>query len=198
MLALSLDMETGAWPTRRKGSLELHESGRSIRPFNLYLFIFRPMAKNKLETIVVRLYPDHPSGVRNRAGFRFTTDPIAVDVTPEQKQLIVDDRFLLIVEKGGAVKQALAARAQEEQKKQAPKEDQSNSQEGQPEQKAPEDVPPVDEGQGNNQGNDEEEDTNTMTKNEIIEALKAKGLEEGKGFDPRAVKADLLALLNSL
>lgn len=62
---------------------------------------------DKLKTIVVRLKPNHPGGKRNRAGFSFSSKPTAVQVTPEQEEMIVADKHLLLITKGEAVKQAM-------------------------------------------------------------------------------------------
>lgn len=46
------------------------------------------------ELIVVSVAPNHPSGQRNRAGFRFSPTPSVAEVTEEQRQTIKEDKYL--------------------------------------------------------------------------------------------------------
>lgn len=59
------------------------------------------------EKIVVRVKPSHPTGSRNRAWFKFWFEPAFVEVTPEQKKMIEEDAYLIILEKWTAFEQGL-------------------------------------------------------------------------------------------
>lgn len=48
------------------------------------------------ELIVVSVAPNHPSGHRNRAGFRFSSVPSVAEVNAEQRKTIKEDRYLTI------------------------------------------------------------------------------------------------------
>lgn len=60
-----------------------------------------------METIVVRLLPNHPTGKRNRAGFTFTETPVSIEVTEEQLVAIQNDTCLKIITAGTAYEQGL-------------------------------------------------------------------------------------------
>jgi hypothetical protein len=62
----------------------------------------------KSQTIVVRLKPNHPTSQRRRAGFVFTEQPQAVEVTSDQLKMIQDDSYLMISTKGQTFEQGVA------------------------------------------------------------------------------------------
>lgn len=166
--------------------------------------------QEETEVIAVSVAKSHPTGSRNRAGFRFTASPIAVQVTEAEREEIENDEYLKVYSKGDAFDKAVAKLNGED---------------------APRSPNTVVEGTGMSQGQidaevarrneirfgagdavkgnkakisdsanagegDDGADTgDTKTKAEIIEALKAQGLKEGEDFDPNAKKADLSALL---
>ena len=63
---------------------------------------------NKKSVIVVRVPLNHPTGCRRRAGFAFTQEAQAVEVTSEQKKEILEDKYLIQNTKGLAFKEAMA------------------------------------------------------------------------------------------
>lgn len=60
-----------------------------------------------MEKIVVRLVANHPTGTRNRAGFRFTEDPSQVEVDEVQLEAIKSDPYLKVITKGTAYLQGV-------------------------------------------------------------------------------------------
>lgn len=126
--------------------------------------------------IVVRVTAAHPTGVRRRAGYVFGTKPSVVEVTKEEKKLIVDDPFLAIVTKGLALKDGLKNKNGSKKKAKKPEE-----------------------GKNDNSGNvDETEDRNKLmqkSKKELVEILEALGKIEGEDFNKDATKNDLTSLI---
>lgn len=171
----------------------------------------------KTTKIVVRVMPNHPNGVRNRAGFKFGVDPSTVEVTAEQLEQIKADPFLKILEKGSAFEQGLKRPG----KKAGTPEQQNASSDADAGNGEGSDSNPAntvdgndagaendgaDTGNGDDAGNDTgngangetEKPISKMNKTELVEALTKKGLEAGKDFDPEAKNDDLKELLSSL
>ena len=158
----------------------------------------------KLQKIVVRVMPNHPSGNRNRAGFKFGVDPSTVEVTAEQLEQIKSDPFLKILEKGGAYEQGLkrpGKKAGSPEQQAASSEantgdgdDTGNTGDGNGDQGDG----TGDNGSGTGDAQSDEKPISKMNKAELVEALTKKGLEAGKDFDPEAKNDDLKELLSSL
>lgn len=160
----------------------------------------------KLQKIVVRVMPNHPSGTRNRAGFKFGVDPSTVEVTAEQLEQIKADPFLKILEKGGAYEQGLkrpGKKAGTPEQQAASSEadtgtgDDSDTGEGSGD-TGNGDQGDADNGSGTGDAQSDEKPISKMNKAELVEALTKKGLEAGKDFDPEAKNDDLKELLSSL
>lgn len=60
----------------------------------------------KMTKIVVRVQRGHPTGLRNRAGYKFTEAATEVNVNKDELEMIQNDPYLLIVTAGNALKQA--------------------------------------------------------------------------------------------
>lgn len=60
-----------------------------------------------MEKIVVRLKPWFRAPTRRRAWFEFSSSPKLVEVTKEQKKLIEEDNYLIIITKGTAYEQGV-------------------------------------------------------------------------------------------
>lgn len=167
--------------------------------------------------LVVSVRPNHPSGKRNRAGFTFTTEPTAYEVTEEQEKQIREDQFLRIIERGTALDDAMSAYYRNGGKigakktanapktsDPAPSADQNTppasntpDAEGNKEGKKTEDIPPA---AGDNLTPAEKtaKPIARMSKEELIAGLEAKGLKAGTDFQPEATNKNLAALLSSL
>lgn len=156
------------------------------------------------EKIVVRVKPSHPTGSRNRAWFTFWQEPSFVEVTPEQKKLIQEDAYLLIIERWTALEQGLEnpAKVLDDEDNAEGSEDQADETET--------DESEEDETASNvawNEGfetSEESEDQaeakpiSRMNKDELVAALIAKGQVEGTDFNATSSNDSLRALLASL
>lgn len=88
----------------------------SVVKWNTCNFIFLLYIMSKTTKIVVRVTQNHPTGARSRAGFKFWNNPQQIEVTSEQRKMIEEDKYLLIVTKWNALKQAKeSAKKKEEQ-----------------------------------------------------------------------------------
>ena len=57
----------------------------------------------ELEQVVVRVIGSHPTGKRRRAGFLFGFKPTLIQVTKQELDIINDDKWLAIVDRGLAL-----------------------------------------------------------------------------------------------
>lgn len=58
-----------------------------------------------MSKIVVRITPGHPTGIRRRAWFKFTTNPVSIEVDKNQLKEIKQDKYLKILTKWTAFEQ---------------------------------------------------------------------------------------------
>lgn len=142
------------------------------------------MAKGNITEIVARTRnANHPTGGFNRAGIRFTTQPQTFQVTDEQLAAIEAEPLILIEDNPKRIAQL---------KKDGVKGGK----------KVDEDVVLDDENDGKDSGQEDDEGSvdnekiSKMKKSELVEALEAKGLVDGKDFDSSANKDALAALLS--
>ena len=129
--------------------------------------------------IVVRVTAAHPTGVRRRAGYVFGKKPSVVEVTKEEKKIIEDDKFLVLVTKGLAYKDGLKNKNRTNKSKAKAR---------------------ANENDDGDQGENEKDEAKLMQKNkkELVEILDALGQKEGEDFNKDATKADLVQLILSV
>lgn len=132
----------------------------------------------ELTEIVVRLMPNHPTWHRNRAGFTFTTDPIAISVTKEEYEAIANDKYLKIITSWTAFEQWL------ENEVEIPKTDVVLDK--------PKDVEP------NEDKPKDDKNLEKLKKKDLIELCKKKGLKPWIDFNWNTPNQNLIDLLNTI
>lgn len=167
--------------------------------------------QEETEVIVVSVAKSHPTGSRNRAGFRFTAAPVAIQVTETEREEIESDEYLKVYSRGDVYDKAVSKLNGED----APRSPNTPVEgTGMTQSQIDAEVArrneisfgagdsvkgnkaKVSDSANTGEGDDGADTGDTKTKAEIIEALKAQGLKEGEDFDPNAKKADLSALLS--
>lgn len=163
--------------------------------------------QNESSVIVVRVNSGHPTGNYSRAGHRFSKHPTAVRVTAEQRKTLESDQFLKVYTEGDTFDTAMesepvdltqpnGAQQQEVARKNEVAYASGDAVPGNENKVMDNDDATGSSNASDDAGNDgATEKGKGMNKSEIIDALKAQGLEEGKDFDPAATKDVLKQLL---
>lgn len=184
------------------------------------LTVMSDAPKEELETIVVSVPANHPSGQRCRAGFKFTTVAKPVRVTEEQKEAIEADPYLTVHKRHSRVwlesqgKKFTQKNVDKYAKKEIPVEDWQKAEIEGAEQVGHTSIPTKasqtsedgGEGEGGSEGTGEgeggsedvKEPSVTSSHADVVKALEAKGLKAGTDFDTEATRNDLLALYKTL
>lgn len=164
--------------------------------------------------LVVSCPPNHPSGQRSRAGFTFHKIPQAIDVTPEQAELIEKDPYLTVHKRHSRA--WMSAHKQEFTAANVKRFEKANP--PLPGSKAPETAPDAsddaDKGDAANKGPAQQEGGKdaskdgtvtaspklsvTSSKAEVIDALiRFKGMKAGEHFNPESSRDALLEVYNT-
>lgn len=160
--------------------------------------------KEKTTQIVVKLHNGHPTGRMNRAGFEFLQNqPVAIDVTDEQLEIIKEDKMLQILDKktGGrwyeqAMEQLEGKKAKKKNAKPASDETEEDSEEE--EEETEEDDEEEESDEGEEETGEGEKPISRMNKTELLAALEAKGKKAGIDFDAEAKNEELVKLLKAI
>lgn len=183
-------METGIRFIKQKADQNLlvgRETAHLIKFLSLWS---NHMTQEKKEWIVCKLPPNHPGGQRKVTGIMFGISPQAVCVTAEEKEIIMNDGYLVIITKGEQyeeakknIKKKIKAINSQDKNLQS---DQSDIDDVEIE-NLPE-TPPV----------EPTKPIKDMTKKEIVAKLVERGLKEGEDFIADSKKSDLIKLLETL
>lgn len=160
---------------------------------------------SRKEILVVRCKNTVHTGVRRRAGFVFDDKPLAVEVTPEQKKMIEEDKYLIVVQAGNSIEQGIE-RMNRDKDQAATREQQAEAKTAVQEPSEPTADPKEEtgeEGKVEDPAKDPTQEKTTvindstlsrMKNTDIVKELEKKGLLAGEDFDPNAKKQDLIDL----